>query len=81
VISYRGVVAIAQVAMVYGLRIKPITGVQHAEKYSTAGVERREGHPSKAGWRVVPPTLPYKSRARGVKLTWLGAIDGAVGTL
>ena len=49
VIRYRGVVAIAQVAMFYGMRVKPITGVQHAEKYSTASVERRGGHPSKGG--------------------------------
>ena len=30
VINYWGAVAIAQVAMFYGMRIKPITGVQHA---------------------------------------------------
>ena len=60
--------AIALVAMFYGMLIKPITGVHHAEKYNTAVVERREGHRSKGGWRVVPPTLPLKGRARGVKL-------------
>ena len=51
VISYWGAVAIAQVAMFYGMRIKPITGVKHAEKYNTASRE----HPSKGGWGVVPP--------------------------
>ena len=58
VINYWGAVAIAQVVMFYGLLIQPITGVRHAEKYITAGVERREGHPSKGGRWVVPPILP-----------------------
>ena len=58
VISYSGAVAIAQVAMNYGVRVKPITGRQQAKKHTTAGVERREGNPSKGGWRAVPPTLP-----------------------
>ena len=58
VISYTGAVAIAQVTMNYGVRVKPITGRQQAEKLITAGVERREGSPSKGRWREVPPTLP-----------------------
>ena len=58
VISYWGAVTIAQVAMFYGMLIKLITRVQHAKKYSTAAVERCEGHPSKGRWRVVPPPLP-----------------------
>ncbi len=58
VINYSGVVAIAQVAMNYGVRVKPITGRQQAKKHNTAGVERREGSPSKGGWRAVPPTFP-----------------------
>ncbi len=59
VISYSGAVAIAQVAANYGVHVKPITGRQQAKKkHSTAGVERREGSPSKGGWRAAPPTLP-----------------------
>ena len=58
VFSYSGAMAIAQVAIFYGARVKPITERQQAKKHSTAGVERREGSPSKGGWREVPPTLP-----------------------
>ena len=65
VIRYLGAVAIARVAVFYGMRVKPITELQRAEKYSTAGVERREGHPSKEWWRAVPPTPPLKGQGKG----------------
>ena len=58
VIRYWGTVAIARVAMFYGMRVRSITELQRAKKFSTADVERREGHPSKGGLRAVPPTLP-----------------------
>ena len=80
-IRYWGAVAIAQVAGFSVWRGRPIPRLQLAKKYSTAGVERREGHPSRGGWKAVLPTLPQKGRARGAKLTCVEAPDGACGTL
>ncbi len=58
VIRYWGAVAIARVAVFYGVRVKLSTELQRAKKCSTADVERRGGHPSKGRWRVAPLALP-----------------------
>ena len=49
VIRYSGAMSIARVVLFYGVRIKPSTELQPAEKCITADVERRGGHPSKGG--------------------------------